>query len=64
MHEFRNNQYNDNKREWINFVKSTVYNLSSYILSQDEEIALVYGLEQNIPVKLNKHVIKTEFDLF
>ena len=32
-----------------------------YVLSSDKELALAYGLEQHIPVKLNKHTIKTEF---
>ena len=33
-------------------------------LSSTEELGLVYGLEQHIPVKLNKHAIKTEFEVF
>ena len=35
-----------------------------YVLSCNEKIALVYGLEQHILVKPNKHTIRTEFRVY
>ena len=46
------------------YINNTVHNFLSYILSSREELGLVYGLEQHIPVKRNKHTIKTEFEVF
>ena len=45
-------------------MKNTVHNLSSYVGSSNKELALAYGVEQHIPVKLNKHRIKTEIEVF
>ena len=38
----------------LEFIKRTVHNYSFYILSEQEEIALSFGLEQNIPADLAK----------
>ena len=46
------------------YVKNAAHNFSSYVLLNNEELALAYGLEQHIPVKLNKHTVKTEFEVF
>ena len=46
------------------YINNTVHNFLSYILSSREELGLVYGLEQHISVKRNKHTIKTEFEVF
>ena len=46
------------------YIKNAVHNFSSYVLSSHEQSALRYDLEQHIPVKLNKHTIKTEFEVF
>ena len=46
------------------YIKNTAHNFSSYVLSSNEELALAYRLEQHIPVKLNKHTIKTGFEVF
>ena len=39
-------------------------NFSSYVLSLDEEIALLYGLDQQIPSSLNKTDTDAEFEQF
>ena len=38
----------------LEFIKRTVHNYSFYILSEQEKIALSFGLEQNIPAYLAK----------
>ena len=51
-----------NKKE--NYLHNTVHNFSSYELTQDERIALSFGLDQHIPNKPVKHDIDTEFEQF
>ena len=46
------------------YFKNTVHKFSSCVLSSNEELALAYCLEQHIPIKLNKHTNKTEFQAF
>ena len=41
-----------------------VHNYSSYLQSKDEEIALVYDLENHIPTKTSRIAINTEFEQF
>ena len=52
------------RNDYWYYFKNTVHNFSLYVLSSNAELALAYGLEQNILVKLNKHTIKTEFEVF
>ena len=50
LDKFRQRQlklYRNNSRYYI---KNITHNFSSYVLSSNEELALVYGLEQQIPV--------------
>ena len=42
------------------FIKSTVYNT----LTEDEYIALAFGLDHHIPARTNKNIIDTEFELY
>ena len=41
-----------------------VYNFSSYVLTEEEMIALVYGLDHHIPTNINKDAIFTESEQF
>ena len=45
------------------YIKNTAHDFSSHELSSNEKLALPYDLEQHIPLKLNKHTIKTEFEV-
>ena len=61
----RNNKRNYNTvADTPQLIRNTIHNFSSYILSRDEELALMYGMDQNIPSHLRSNVIKTEFELF
>ena len=48
----------------LEFIKHTVQNYSSYILSEQEMIALSFGLEQHIPNRFCKNSICAEFEQF
>ena len=43
-------------------VRQIIHNFSSYVLSHEEEIALLHGLDQHIPSNLNKTDIEAEFE--
>ena len=45
-------------------VKQIIHNISSYVLSRVEEIALSNGLGQHIPSSLSKTVTDAEFEQF
>ena len=45
-------------------IRNTIHNFFSYILSSDEHLALMYGMDQHIPNHLGSNVIKIEFELF
>ena len=45
-------------------MKHMVYNFSSYVLTEEEMIALVYGLDHHIPTNINKDAIFTESEQF
>ena len=61
----RNNKRNYNTvADTPQLIRNTIHNFSSYILSRDEELALMYGMDQNIPSHLRSNAIKTEFELF
>ena len=46
------------------FIKSTVYNMSSYTLTEDEYNAFAFGLDHHIPGRTNKNITVTEFELY
>ena len=48
----------------LQFIKHTVHNYSSYIFSEQEKIALSFGLEQHIPNRSCKNPTYTEFEQF
>ena len=39
-----------------------VCNMSSYVLSDEEQLALSFGLDQHVPVKCDNNLINTEFE--
>ena len=45
-------------------INNTVHYFSSYSLSEKEQVALSFGLEQRIPVNSNSNSIYTEFEHF
>ena len=46
------------------YIKHTVHNFSSYILSNEEYTALSFGLDHHIPTKSKDIAIEVEFELF
>ena len=48
----------------LEFIKHTVHNYSSYILSEQEKIALSFGLERHIPNRSCKNSICADFEQF
>ena len=43
------------------YVKQTVCNMSSYVLSDEEQLVLSFGLDHHVPVKCD-NLINTEFE--
>ena len=41
-----------------------IHNFSTYTLTKNEEKALMYGLDQHIPLSTDKNTIETEFEYF
>ena len=65
INNLRNNKRNYNTvADTPQLVRNTVYDFSLYILSHDEELAVMYGMDQHIPNHLRSNAIKTEFKLF
>ena len=44
------------------YIKHTVCNMSSYVLSDEEELAVSFGLDQHVPIKSDTNLINTEFE--
>ena len=44
------------------YIKHTVCNMSSYVLSDEEQPALSFGLDQHVLVKSDKNLINTVFE--
>ena len=44
------------------YVKKTVCNMSSYVLSDEEQLAQSFGLDQHVPVKCDNNLVNTEFE--
>ena len=57
---------NSTKKDNVNleFIKCTVHSYSSYILSDQQKIALSFGLKQQIPNRSCKNSIYSEFEQF
>ena len=56
---------NQGMRHRERYLKSIVYYYCSpYMLSEDEELALSYGLENHIPTETSRIAINTEFERF
>ena len=64
LDQFRQRQLKLYRNDFRHYIKNTIHKFSSYVRSSNEVLALAYGLEQYIPVKLKKHTIKTEFEVF
>ena len=64
LSKFRKRQQKSDIKSCIQVSKNTIHNFSSYTLSDDEILALNYGLDQLIPYRVNYNSINTEFELF
>ena len=53
-----------NERKPSMYVKHTIHNFSSYVLSGEEYKALYYGLDHHILISSNYNAVETEFELF
>ena len=53
-----------NKTKLSMYIKHTVYNFSSYVLSDEEYKALTYGLDHHIPTSPDYNAVETVFELF
>ena len=58
------NQKKNYENDKPSLMKHMVYNFSSYALTEEEMIALVYGLDHHIPTNINKDAIFTESEPF
>ena len=59
----RKHQQKSDIKSRIQVSKNTIYNFSSYTLSDDEIMALNYGFDQHIPYTINYNSINTEFEV-
>ena len=62
--KFRKCQQKSDIKNRIQVSKNTIHNFSSYTFSDDEIMALNYGLDQHIPYPVNYNSINTELELF
>ena len=61
---FNSRQQKTERQEPKQIPKNVVHNFSSYTLSNDELVALSYGLDHQIPIRYNRNNITTEFEYF
>ena len=61
--KFRKHQQKSDIKSRVQVSKNTIYNFSSYTLSDDEIMALNYGLDQYISNTINYNSINTEFEV-
>ena len=61
--KFRKHQQKSDIKSRVQVSKNTIYNFSSYTLSDDEIMALNYGLDQHIPYTISYNSINTEFEV-
>ena len=45
------------------YIKHTVCNMSSYLLSDEEQLALSFGLDQHVPIKSQTNLINTDLNI-
>ena len=64
LSKYRKHQQKSDIKSRVQVSKNTIYNFSSYTLSDDEIMALNYGLDQHIPYTINYNSINTVFELF
>ena len=51
-------------RNHISFSNYSVFNMSSYTLTEDEYNALAFGLDHHIPTRTNKNIIGSELEFY
>ena len=64
LSKFRKRQQKSDIKSCIQVSKNTKHNFSSYTLSDDEIMALNYGLDEHVPYMVNYNSINVEFELF
>ena len=64
LSKFRKRLQKSDIKSRIQVSKNTTHKLSSYTLSDDEIMALNYGLDQHIPYTVNYNSINMKFELF
>ena len=64
LSKFKKRQQKSDIKNRIQVSKNTIHNFSSYTLSDDEIMALNYGLDQHIPYTVIYNSINTELELF
>ena len=62
--KFTKNQKKNYENNKSPLMKHMVHNFSSYALTEDEMIALAYGLDHHIPTNFNINAIFTKFEQF
>ena len=64
MENLKNKQQNKQLKDDhpLIYIKHTVCNISSNVLSDEEQLALSFGLDQHVPVKSDKNLINTDFE--
>ena len=62
INNLRNSKRNYNTgADTPQLIRNTIHNFSSYILSRNEELALMYGVDQHIPNHLRSNAIKMSY---
>ena len=54
----------ENEKKPFVYIKHTVQNFSSYVLSDEEFKTFSYGLDHHIPTYSNYNAVETEFECF
>ena len=64
MKNLKNKQQHKQLKDYhpLIYIKHTVCNMSSYVLSDEEQLALSFGLDQHVTVKSDTNLISTEFE--
>ena len=63
LSKFRKHQQKSDIKRRIEISKNVIHNFLSYTLSEDEIMALNYGLDQHIPCRVSYNSINTDFEL-
>ena len=64
LYNLRKNNQLHNSDKTVQFIRHTVHNYSSYVLSKEEEKALSFGLDEHIPTACNRNKLFVEFETF